>query len=235
MSNLQSLFSGAAAEFWLRWLHYFFGILWIGHLYYFNFSQMGFMSEADASTKSVVFQKLTPRTMKYFRYGALFTFLTGWGMIGHKMGAMGIPASSAWGTVILTGGLIGTLMFLNVWLIIWPANKLIIENAVRTSKGDSAIPGIADLAARAAIASRTNTLFSVPMLFFMTAASHLSVTLSDQASLVPYWSVFSILIGAIEFNAIKGKMGPLQKMAHVIHFGILVTLLLYFAMAFLAG
>ncbi len=234
MSNLP-LFSGASAEFWLRWFHTFFGILWIGHLYYFNFSQMGFMSEADAATKSVVFQKLTPRTMKYFRYGALFTFLTGWGMIGHKMGAMGIPATSAWGTVILTGGLIGTLMFLNVWLIIWPANKLIIENAVRTSKGESALPGIADLASRAAIASRTNTLFSVPMLFFMTAASHLSVTLSDQASLVPYWSVFTILIGAIEFNAIKGKMGLLQKMAHVIHFGLLVTILLYLAMAFLAG
>jgi len=235
MSNLHYLFSGAAAEFWLRWFHVFFGILWIGHLYYFNFSQMGFMSEADAATKSVVFQKLTPKTMKYFRYGALFTFLTGWGMIGHKMGAMGIPATSAWGTVILTGGLIGTLMFLNVWLIIWPNNKLIIENAVRTAKGESAIPGIADLAARAAIASRTNALFSVPMLFFMTAASHLSVALSDQASLVPYWSVFAILIGAIQFNAVKGKMGPLQKMAHVIHFGLLVTFLLYCAMAFLAG
>ncbi len=229
------LFSGAAAEFWLRWIHYFFGILWIGHLYYFNFSQMAFMSEADAATKSVVFQKLTPKTMFWFRYGALLTFLTGWGMIGHKMGAQGVPATSAWGTIILTGGLIGTLMFANVWLIIWPNNKLMIENAVKTSKGEAPIPGIADLAARAAVASRTNTLFSVPMLFFMAAASHLPLTLSPDKSLVPYWSMFGILIGAIEFNAIKGKMGILQKLVGVVHFGVGLTIILYLAMAFLAG
>lgn len=231
-----TLFSGAAAEFWMRWFHYFFGILWIGHLYYFNFSQMAFMAEAEAATKSAVFQKLTPKTMFYFRYGALFTFLTGWAMIGHKLGSMGMSGlSSAWGTVILTGGLIGTLMFLNVWLIIWPNNRLMIDNAVRTAKGESPIPGVADLAARAAVASRTNTLFSIPMLFFMSAASHLPLSLSPEKSLVPYWSVFGILVGVIELNAIKGKMGVLQKMVHVIHGGIVLSIILYVAMAFLAG
>jgi uncharacterized membrane protein len=230
------LFSGAAAEFWMRWFHYFFGVLWIGHLYYFNFSQMAFMAEAEAATKSAVFQKLTPKTMFYFRYGALFTFLTGWAMIGHKLGTMGVAGlTSAWGTVIMTGGLIGTLMFLNVWLIIWPNNRLMIENAVKTAKGETPIPGIADLAARAAVASRTNTLFSIPMLFFMSAASHLPLSLSPEKSLVPYWSVFGILVGAIELNAIKGKMGILQKLVHVVHGGIVLSILLYAAMAFLAG
>jgi uncharacterized membrane protein len=230
------LFSGAAAEFWMRWFHYFFGVLWIGHLYYFNFSQMAFMTEAEAATKSAVFQKLTPKTMFYFRHGALFTFLTGWAMIGHKLGTMGISGlTSAWGTVILTGGLIGTLMFLNVWLIIWPNNRLMIENAMKTAKGETPIPGIAELAARAAVASRTNTLFSIPMLFFMTAASHLPLSISPEKSLVPYWSVFGILVGAIEMNAIKGKMGILQKLVHVIHGGIVLSILLYVAMAFLAG
>ncbi len=230
-----TLFTGAAAEFWLRWFHLFFGVLWIGHLYYFNFSQMAFMTEAEAATKSAVFQKLTPRTMFWFRYGALLTFLTGWGMIGHKMGALGIPATSSWGTIILTGGLTGTIMFANVWLIIWPNNKVMIDNATRTAKGEAAIPGVADLAARAAVASRTNTLFSIPTLFFMTAASHLPLTLSPEKSLVPYWCVFGILIGALELNAIKGKMGPLQKLGSVIHFGLLLTFALYFAMEFLAG
>jgi uncharacterized membrane protein len=230
-----TLFSGAAAEFWLRWFHYFFGILWIGHLYYFNFSQMAFMGEADAATKSAVFQKLTPRTMFWFRYGALVTFLTGWAMIGHKMGALGIPLTSSWSTIILTGGLLGTLMFLNVWLIIWPNNRVIIENAERTARGEPAIPGVADLAARAAIASRTNTLFSVPMLFFMTAASHLPLALSPEKSLIPYWCVFGILAGALELNAVKGKMGPLQKLKHVVHFGVVLTLVLYLAMHLLAG
>ena len=230
-----ALFSGAAAEFWLRYVHYFFGILWIGHLYYFNFSQTPFMAEADAPTKSVIFQKLTTRTMFWFRWGAMFTFLSGWLMILYKAGHQGIPLSSAWGTIILSGSFLGTFMFLNVWLIIWPNNKIAIENATRVAKGESAIPGVADLMARAAVASRTNTLFSMPMIFFMGAASHLPLTLSPEKSLVPYWSTFAIIAGLIEFNAIKGKMGPLQKLGMVIHFGLLLTLILYFAMEFLAG
>lgn len=229
-----TLFSGAAAEFWMRWFHYFFGILWIGHLYYFNFSQMPFMAEADAATKSAVFQKLTPRTMFWFRWGAMLTFLTGFAMIGHKMG-MGIPATSAWATIILSGGFIGTIMFLNVWLIIWPNNKIMIDNATRVAKGETPIPGVAELAARAAVCSRTNTLFTIPMLFFMAAASHLPLILSPDKSLVPYWCTFAIVIGLIELNAIKGKMGPLQKLGMTVHFGILLTLALYFAMEFLAG
>lgn len=229
-----ALFSGAAAEFWMRYVHYIFGILWIGHLYYFNFSQTPFMGEADAATKSQIFQKLTPRTMFWFRWGAMFTFLSGWAMIGHKLG-MGVPLNSAWGTIILSGGILGTLMFLNVWLIIWPANKLAIDNATRVAKGEQAIPGIADLMARSAVGSRTNTLFSMPMLFFMAAASHLPLALSPDKSLVPYWSTYGIIVGLIQFNAMKGKMGPLQKLGMTIHFGLLLTLILYLAMEFLAG
>lgn len=229
-----TLFSGAAAEFWMRWVHYIFGILWIGHLFYFNFSQTPFMAEADPAAKSAVFQKLQPKTMFWFRWGAMFTFLSGWGMIGHKLG-LGIPLASAWGTIIMSGGILGTLMFLNVWLVIWPNNKIIIENATRTAKGEAAIPGVADLAARAAIASRTNTLFSIPMLFFMGAASHLPLTLSPEKSLVPYWCTFAIIAGLIQLNAVKGKMGPMQKLGGTIHFGILLTFVLYFAMEYLAG
>ena len=229
-----TLFSGAAAEFWMRWFHYFFGILWIGHLFYFNFSQTPFMAEADAATKSAVFQKLQPKTMFWFRWGAMFTFLTGWAMIGHKAG-MGVPLSSGWGTIILSGGILGTLMFLNVWLVIWPNNKIMIENAVKVAKGEPAIPGVADLAARAGVASRTNTLFAIPMLFFMGGASHLPLSLSPEKSLVPYWCTYAIITGLVELNAIKGKMGPLQKLGTTIHFGFLLTFALYFAMEFLAG
>ena len=229
-----TLFSGAAAEFWMRWLHYFVGIMWIGHLYYFNFSQTPFMAEADAATKSMVFQKLAPRTMFWFRWGAMFTFLSGWGMIGHKLG-LGIPASSAWGTIIFSGGVLGTLMFLNVWLIIWPNNKIMIENATNVAKGEQPIPGIADLGARSAVASRTNTLFSIPMLFFMGAASHLPLTLSPEKSLVPYWCTYAIIVGLIQLNAMKGKMGPMQKIGMTTHFGLLLTFILYLAMEFLAG
>jgi uncharacterized membrane protein len=230
-----TLFSGAAAEFWMRWFHYFFGVLWIGHLFYYNFSQTPFMAETDAATKSQIFQKLQPRTMFWFRWGAMFTFLTGFAMIGHKMGALGIPATSAWGTVILTGGILGTIMFLNVWLVIWPNNKIMIDNATKVAKGEQAVPGVAELAARAAVASRTNTLFTIPMLFFMAAASHLPIVLSPEKSLVPYWCTYAIVVGLVELNALKGKMGPLVKLGSTIHFGVLLTLALYFAMEFLAG
>ena len=152
------------------------------------------------------------------------------------MGSAGADyLSTSQGTLILTGGILGTLMFANVWLIIWPNNKLIIENAHRTSKGESPIPGVADLASRAAIASRTNTLFSLPMLFFMAAPSHLGAALSPDKSLVPYWSVFGILVGMIEFNAIKGKMGPMQKLMVTIKGGMILAVVLYLALAFLAG
>lgn len=229
-----TLFSGAAAEFWMRWLHYVFGILWIGHLYYFNFSQTPFMAEADAATKSGVQQKLFPRTLFWFRWGAMVTFLTGWAMVGHKMG-MGMPLNSPWGVTIFTGGIIGTLMFLNVWLIIWPNQKVVIENAMKVAKGETAIPGVADLASRAAIASRANTLFSIPMLFFMGAASHLPISISPDKSLVPYWSTFAIIVGLIQFNAMKGKMGPMQKLGATTHFGVLLAVVLYLAMVLLAG
>jgi uncharacterized membrane protein len=228
------LFSEAAAEFWMRWFHIFFGILWIGHLFYFNFSQMGFMAETDAPTKSQVMQKLAPKTMFWFRWGAMFTFLFGVGILSNRY-AHGMPMNSTWSTIILTGAILGTLMFLNVWLVIWPNNKIMIENAIKVAKGDQPVPGIAELAARASVASRTNTLFTIPMLFFMIAASHLPLVLSPDKSLVPYWSTYAIVVGLLEINAVKGKMGPLQKLGSTIHFGLLLTFALYFAMEFLAG
>ena len=63
--------------FLMRWLHYVFGIIWIGHLYYFNFTQAPFFGETDAATKSNAIQKLVPRALWWFRWGAMFTFITG--------------------------------------------------------------------------------------------------------------------------------------------------------------
>ncbi len=228
-----TLFSIAGGEFLLRWFHYMAGIVWIGLLYYFNFVQTPFMGETDAATKSGVVQKLVPRALGWFRYGALVTFLTGWAIIGHKTMAMDVPMSSPWGVMILTGGILGTLMFLNVWLIIWPNQQIVIENATRVAKGESALPETAAAASRAGVASRTNTLFSVPMLFFMGAASHLPLSMSPDKSMIPYWSVFSIIVGLIQLNAIKGKLGPLAKVSGVIHMGMWLSIVLYLCAEFL--
>src|SRR6266550_613372 len=74
------------AEFLLRWLHYLGGITWIGLLYYFNFVQGPFMAEADPAAKSTATQKLVPRALRWFRGGAILTFLTGLAIIGKRIG-----------------------------------------------------------------------------------------------------------------------------------------------------
>ena len=73
----------------LRWMHFFFGIVWIGHLYYFNFTQTPFFAETDAATKSGAIQKLVPRALWWFRWGAMGTMATGviiYAKMGHDLG-----------------------------------------------------------------------------------------------------------------------------------------------------
>src|SRR3954471_19240566 len=99
-----ALFSLDGFMFGLRWLHLFFGVLWIGLLYYFNFVQGAFFAETDASTKTNAIQKLVPRALWWFRWAAMFTMITGLLYLmtrGHIAG-MGIFATS-WGVCILTG------------------------------------------------------------------------------------------------------------------------------------
>lgn len=226
-----ALFNFDGLLFVLRWLHFFFGIIWIGHLYYFNFVQGAFFAETDANTKSAAIQKLVPRALWWFRWGAMFTIITGvliLGLRGHQSG-MEIFATS-WGVAILTGALLGTAMWYNVWFIIWPAQKVVIQSAVQVAGGGAAIPEAAARGARAGVASRTNTLLSIPMLFFMGAASHLPINVSMESNLTTYYVVFFILLGLIELNAYKGKTGPMTTVKGVIHSGFALALALYFLM-----
>jgi uncharacterized membrane protein len=210
-----------------RWLHYFFGVIWIGMLYYFNFVQMAFFAETDAATKSAAIQKLVPRALKWFRYGALFTFLTGLIMLliwGARVG--GDAMQTSFGMFILLGSTIGTIMFLNVWLIIWPAQKVVIESAVNVAAGRPANPQAAARGAAALLASRSNTMFSLPMLFFMGAASHLPFP-SDTANYTNALLGALVVVALLEINAIKGKLGPLTSIVGVIHSGIALTVVLF--------
>lgn len=230
-----ALFSLDGLMFILRWLHFFFGITWIGLLYYFNFVQGAFFAETDAATKSGVIQKLVPRALWWFRYGALFTMLTGilyLGMKGHLAGTFDIFASS-WGVSILTGATLGLIMGGNVWFIIWPNQKIVIQSATQAAQGGQALPNAAAAGAKAGLASRTNTLFSIPMLFFMGASSHLPMAIGPNAHFGLLALVMAVIIGAIELNAIKGKMGPMTTVKGVIHCGFALALVLYFIMEFL--
>ena len=217
--------------FLFRYLHVFFGIIWIGLLYYFNFVQTPFFAETDNATKSGAIQKLVPRALWWFRWGAMFTFLTGLcllllGVEQNGMAALG----TQWGTIILPGATFGTLMFLNVWLIIWPNQKIVIASTTAVATGGQANPAAAAAGARAGVASRTNTLFSIPMLFCMIGTGHLipSKPLGETANYWAYGLILGIIALVIEFNAIKGKLvGPLKTVRGVITAGFGLSILVY--------
>jgi uncharacterized membrane protein len=214
-------------HFVFRWLHLFWGIVWIGLLYYFNFVQGSFMNETDAPAKSQVTQKLVPRAMWWFRYGALWTFVTGFVMISIRMHqeatAGGVNVATSYWLNILTGALMATLMFLNVWGIIWRAQKVIIANAVNVAAGKPADPKAAAVGPRSTCASRTNVLFSIPMMFFMVGANHLGFPVTETSNVAAYWICALILIGVIEANAIFGKTGPITTVKGVISWGFVLT------------
>jgi uncharacterized membrane protein len=217
--------------FVLRWLHIFFGVIWIGHLYYFNFVQGAFFAETDAATKSNAIQKLVPRALWWFRYGALFTWITGVILVTGRA-HMGFSFASSWGVQISTGMLLGTLMFLNVWGIIWPKQKIVIASATAAATGGQANPAAAAAGAQAGLASRHNTLFSVPMLFFMAGSSHLTITTDDTSKYGLCALLILIIVGALQFNAMKGKLGPMTSVKGVIHMGFVLSVVLYAVMEF---
>ncbi len=149
-----------------RWGHFLAGITWIGLLYYFNFVQVPFLKAVTPETKAEVFKHLVPRALFWFRYAALATWLFGVLILMNK-GILGdaflLRGPSA---VIGMGALLGTIMFLNVWGIIWPNQRKVLGLV-------SATPEQKTKAARLAfLASRTNTMLSIPMLFFMASSSH---------------------------------------------------------------
>ena len=200
-----------------RWIHMFAGVAWIGLLYYFNFVQTEFFKETTAEAKASAIAKLVPRALWWFRYGALFTFLSGVILAAYLGGAINY--------YITLGMVLGTLMFLNVWLIIWPNQQIVIASNDQVLDGGEAIPDAAGALGKAGLASRTNTLFSLPMLFFMGASGHLNgigrvpMSSEDSASLVAIILTLIIVV-ALEINAIKGKTGPMTSVKGVIHCGV---------------
>jgi uncharacterized membrane protein len=229
-----ALFTMDGILFLFRWFHIFFGVIWIGLLYYFNFVQGSFFAETDAATKSNAIQKLVPRALWWFRYGALFTILTGIILITGRA-HMGFSFATSWGVCILTGMSLGFIMFLNVWVIIWPNQKIVIASATAAATGGKADPAAAAAGAKAGLASRTNTLFSIPMLFFMAASNHLTIATSETSKFMLCAIINGIIILALTFNGIKGKTGPMTTVKGVVHMGFLLAIVLYGVIEFTLG
>jgi uncharacterized membrane protein len=155
-------------EFYLlglgRWLHIIAGVMWIGLLYYFNFVQVAAMKNAGADgTAAGISKHVAPRALLFFRWAAAVTWIAGAMMLGgHFLDAF-LFLNKAY-FPIGVGAWLGTIMLFNVWVLIWPNQKKIL-GLVQASDDEK------NKARRTAfLASRTNTMLSIPMLFFMVAS-----------------------------------------------------------------
>ncbi len=203
-------------NFLFRWGHVLFGITWIGMLYYFNFVQGAYFKEATPEALGDAKAKLAPRALWWFRWGAMFTFLTGLVLL------VGVMQKGTLNDFILVGALLGTLMFLNVWLVIWPAQKIAL--GLVQGGGDAAAAG-----AKALLASRTNTLFSAPMAYFMLASPHMGYNtghiLSAEGGGVGFIIALLIVV-ALEVNGLVGKQGAMTTVRGVIVSSLVLTVVL---------
>ena len=194
--------------FLLRWIHLIAGITWIGLLYFFNFINIPLTGTLDADSKKKVVPELMPRALFFFRWGAMFTFLAGAGIIiikyfivGSGMSGVSGLMSTPSGLWITFGALFGTVMWFNVWFIIWPAQQKIIP-AVKAGQAPPA-----GLPAKAAMASRINTYLSVPLLFFMGAGSEGHYPMFNY-----YTLVLVIVVGFVIVKLTYGFSGKLKGM-----------------------
>ncbi len=150
-----------------RWFHFMAGITWIGLLYYFNFVQVPGLGAAKADgTAPGITKHIAPRALLWFRWSALVTWLAGAMMLGqmHLFGKAFMLQGNA--AIIGMGAWLGTIMLINVWMIIWPNQKRVL-GLVEATDEEKAKAGF-----KALMASRTNTALSIPMLFFMASSTH---------------------------------------------------------------
>lgn len=144
------------------------GVMWIGLLYYFNFVQVAAMKAAAADGTAVGISKhVAPRALLFFRWSALVTWLAGAALLGPSFkAAFTLQPSHA---LIGMGAWLGTIMLFNVWVLIWPSQRKILGMVKATDAQKITARRVAFLA------SRTNTMLSIPMLFFMAAGAHSGV------------------------------------------------------------
>jgi len=171
---METLFSVATAALLVRWAHVIFGVLWLGHLYFFNLVNVPFQADLDKDLKFKVNPKLLLRALYWFRWSAMYTLILGLVLFGwHYMGPehlMHGPDGKMSGRAmwIQYGMLLGLIMWFNVWFVIWPRQKKILGGVLSGTPH----PDTAKLAATAGKASRFNTFASGPLLFAMLGAPH---------------------------------------------------------------
>ena len=155
-----------------RWVHFLSGVTWIGLLYYFNFVQVPAMAAAAADTDgpgpAAIAKYVAPLALVWFRWAAVVTWLSGVGLLMHldnvSLGdAITLSGSSQ---AIGVGAWLGTIMLFNVWVFIWPNQQKVLGMKPASDEEKNKAKAVA------LMASRTNTLLSIPMLLFMGASAH---------------------------------------------------------------
>ena len=201
--------AGGGGDFIGRYLHILFGITWIGLLYFFNVVQVPAYALMEPGARGEALRKVTFRALWWFRWAALCTFLTGiWllsvGRLWDWKGQEGLSIS--------IGVLLATTMFLNVWGVIWPNQKINIASSEAVAAGGQADPRAAKAANKAGRASRVNTLFSIPMLFFMVFTVHFSQRYKDPTGgkIVAYVLIAVVIWAVMEASAL-GLIGGLDN------------------------
>ena len=151
----------------MHWLHTFFGVLWIGLLYYLNFVQVPTMPTVPAELKKGVTGYIAPKVFFFFRYSALLTVLLGIGIAAQKHYLVDALLFRQGGALDMIGvGMwLAIVMFLNVWLLIWPNQKKILGIVEASDEAKAKATPIA------LAASRTNLALSLPMLYCMISAN----------------------------------------------------------------
>ena len=170
-----SLEGASAANSLVIWLHVAAGVTWIGLLYYFNFVQAPSIGEANADADgpgpAAITKYVAPRALLWFRWAALVTWLSGAlflflnGTLGDAF-ELGLRTGNPYATTIGIGAWLGTIMLFNVWILIWPNQKKVLGIVEATAEEKARGARIAFLA------SRTNTMLSIPMLMSMVGAGH---------------------------------------------------------------
>ncbi len=205
------IFSRGGYEFLSRYLHVVVGITWIGLLYYFNFVQVPAFAEMEGAARNNAIDKLASRALWWFRWGAVATVVTGLLILGFGtyLGDSRLTSVDYFkvmpGISIATGVLLALTMFVNVWGIIWRNQQVVIANARNVQAGGDPDPAVAAKGRLALMASRQNTIFSLPMLIFMVGTAHFPYERIDVPSgskRLTYWIITLVIWAVMEANAL---------------------------------